>query len=281
MGAGGNVHGIMVPHVPPLIEYEMDHKPSQVVGELKYIGRKMKEWGVEAVVIADTHWQTRDKFFIDDSSFHRTVMSYHGFRGEIEYDVAGYPELAGVLLEAAERNLVFPGVEKHGADHAITIPLHFMFPKKDVPVVPLSIAGTPLCAFRWGRTMGETLRHWGGKVLFVASGSLSHDLDSFSRGLPPAKYKEFDRQVLKLLSEGNGMDVLSLNPDLIDAAKSEGNFRDLYMLLGVIGSQTRGHVRAYENLSGIGMGVVEFIDSGYDEGDGVLLRDYYYSDLFH
>lgn len=269
-----NIHGMIVPHAPTLLEDEMDHKSSSVIKALQNSGKRMEEWGVEVVVAATTHWQTEEKFFIDNSSFHETVMDYYGFRKTIEYDVAGHPALAELLQKAGEKNLIFPSILKHGVDHAITIPLHFMFPDKNIPVIPLSVSGSPLCAFRWGRTLGSTLRSWGGKALILASGSLSHDLSCFKRGKVLREHEEFDRQVLKLLSQGKGMDVLNIDPELIKIAKPEGAFRDLCMLLGVMGSQTCGYVQAYEKLPGVGLGVVEFKDLGHNEQDEELLKHY-------
>ena len=276
-----NIHGIIVPHAPTLLEDEMDQKTSSVITALQDAGKRMEEWGVEVVVVATTHWQTQERFFIDNSPFHKTVMDYYGFRREIEYDVSGQPELAKLLLKAGEKNLIFPSALKHGIDHAIAIPLHFMFPDKEIPVIPLSVSGSPLCAFRWGRTLGSTLRNWGGKVLFLASGSLSHDLSCFMNGRMLEEHEKFDRQVLKLLSQGNGMDVLTIDKKLIQDAQPEGAFRDLCMLLGVMGSQIRGHVQAYEKLPGVGLGVVEFKDSGYNEQDDELLKYYKQHGMMH
>jgi 3,4-dihydroxyphenylacetate 2,3-dioxygenase len=276
-----NIHGIIVPHAPTLLADEMDYQSSSVITALQDSGKRMKEWGVEVVVAVTTHWQTKDKFFIDNSSLHETVMDYYGRRRKIEYDVFGHSELADLLLQAGEKNLIFPSIRKHGADHAIAIPLHFMFPEKNIPVIPLSISGSMLCAFRWGRTLGNTLRNWGGKVLFLASGSLSHDITCFMSNRMLVEHEKFDRQVLKLLSEGRGMDVLEIDQKLMEIAKPEGNFRDLFMLLGVMGSQTPGHIRAYEKLPGIGMGIIEFTDSGYNEKDDDLLEYYQPVGMIH
>ncbi|WP_378956522.1 hypothetical protein [Pelosinus sp. sgz500959] len=281
MKIDSNIYGAIVPHAPTLLEDEMDHKSSSVIKALQDIGVKMQEWGVEVVVAATTHWQNEEKFFIDNSPFHKTVTDYYGFRTAVEYDVAGHPQLAELLLKAGEKNLTFPNALKHGVDHAITIPLHFMFPDKNIPVIPLSVSGSPLCAFRWGRTLGTTLRNWGGKVLFLASGSLSHDLRCFMSGKMLEKHEQFDRQVLQLLSEGKGMDVFKIDQELIEMAKPEGAFRDLCMLLGVMGSQTLGYVQAYEKLPGVGQGVVEFKDLGHSEKDEELLRYYKNNDLMH
>ncbi|AIF53336.1 hypothetical protein [Pelosinus sp. UFO1] len=281
MKIDSNIHGIIVPHAPTLLEDEMDHPSSPVIKALQESGKRMQDWGVEAVVAVTTHWQTNDKFFIDNSSLHETVMDYYGFRPKIEYDVLGHPKLANLLLQAGEKNLIFPNSSKHGADHAIAIPLHFMFPEKNIPVIPLSVSGSLLCAFRWGRTLGHTLRNWGGKVLFLISGSLSHDLTCFMNGKMRLEHETFDRRVLKLLSEGKGMDVLKIDQELMEIAKPEGNFRDLFMLLGVMGSETPGHIRAYEKLPGVGMGIVEFLDSGYNEKDEDFLKYCQPSGMIH
>jgi 3,4-dihydroxyphenylacetate 2,3-dioxygenase len=267
-----NIHGIIVPHAPTLLADEIDFQSSSVITALQDSGKKMKKWGVEVVVAVTTHWQTEDKFFIDNSSLHETVIDYHGVHRKLEYDVLGHPELADLLLRAGERNLIYPSVRKHGTDHAIAIPLHFMFPEKNIPVVPLSVSGSMFCAFRWGRTLRNTLRKWGGKVLFLVSGSLSHDLTCFMSGRMLVEHEKFDRQVLKLLSEGKGMDVLKIDPELMETAKPEGAFRDLFMLLGVMGSQTHGNIRAYEKLPGVGMGIIEFTDSGKNEMDDDVLK---------
>jgi 3,4-dihydroxyphenylacetate 2,3-dioxygenase len=275
-----NIHGLIVPHAPTLLEDEMDHKESSIITALQDVGKNMKEWGVEVVIAITTHWQT-EKFSIDDSPFHNTITDYYGFRREIEYNVVGHPALAGQLLKAGEKNLIFPAALRWGVDHAVTIPLHFMFPDKDIPVIPVSVSGSPLCAFRWGRTLGKAIRDWGGKALFLASGSLSHDLASFRTGRMVTEYDIFDQLVLKLLSDGMGMELLKMDPRLIETAKPEGAFRDLMMLLGVMGSQTPGYVRAYEQLPGVGLGVVEFNDPGYNEMDEELIKTFQSNGVKH
>lgn len=269
-----NIRGLIVPHAPTLLEDEMDQKPSQVIAALQDMGNRLKAWGIDTVVAATTHWQTADTFYVDDSKLHQTVTDYYGFRREIEYDVAGQTELAQLLVKKGQENLIYPKTYQHGADHAITVPLHFMFPHKEVPVVPLSISGSKLCAFRWGRTLRQAFKEWGRKVLFMASGSLAHDLRGFIYQQASPEHSLFDEKVLDLLKAGQGMDVLKMDSRLVQTAKPEGDFRDLFMLLGVMGSQSTGQVLAYEKLPGVGLGVVEFQDSGTSENDEVLVKDY-------
>jgi aromatic ring-opening dioxygenase catalytic subunit (LigB family) len=112
----------------------------------------------------------------------------------------------------------------------------------------------------------------GRRVLFLASGALSHDLDAWIERSPDPLYGEFDRSVLDHLAGGTGMELLEMEQTLIDRAKPEGAFRDLFMLLGVMGCGAKGQMMAYESLPGVGMGVIFFDRAVYREkgGDGML-----------
>ena len=281
MKSNSNIHGLLVPHSPTLLEDELMNTPSPIIEALQQKGRRLKDWDIGAVIAVSTHWQTHENFHVDASPFHSTITDYYGFRKEIEYDVAGLPDLARILISGGQKSLLPVSERRRGVDHAVTIPLYFMFPEKNIPVIPLSVSGSPLCAFRWGRQLGKELRSWNRNVLFMASGSLSHDLSAFMRGSTAADYETFDRRLLQLLSEGNGMDVLNLDPKLIDRSKPEGGFRDLMMLLGVMGSQTRGNVLAYQALPGVGLGVVEFQDAESYPLDEVLLENEAFSAATH
>ena len=53
---------------------------------------------------------------------------------------------------------------------------------------------------------------------------------------------------------------------LVHAAKPEGGFRDLMMLLGVMGANTTGRQLAYEQTAGVGLGVVAFTANSQAKG---------------
>jgi protocatechuate 4,5-dioxygenase beta chain len=69
-------------------------------------------------------------------------------------------------------------------DHAITVPLHFLTPDMDIPIVPVWIAGllVPMPTARRCHALGRALRtaveSWPGdaSVAILASGSISLDL---------------------------------------------------------------------------------------------------------
>ncbi len=255
------MEALIAPHAPTMLEAEMDGILSPVNESLKQTGKELMDKGIDVVIAASTHWIT-DDFKVDASPFHRTVYDYYGFRTSLEYDVPGHPELADLVLKTGESEFAYPRTGKRGADHAVTIPMHFLFPEKNVPVVPVSVGGTPEEALLRGRVIRRAAEKSGLNVLFMASGSLSHDLEFFTTGRHDSAHQLFDRTVMHFLEQGKGMSLTDMDENLLMTGKPEGWFRDLFMLLGFMGTGTRGHVQAYETLPGVGLAVLRFSGSG-------------------
>lgn len=268
----GEIFGLLAPHPPTLLEDEIDGRCGPVIHSLRSLGHRLAEEEIDVVVAASTHWLS-DDFLVDASRQHRTVHDYYGFRVQLQYDAPGHPELAGLILEEGQKGLVFPRMQRRGVDHAVTIPMHFLFPEINVPVVPVSVGGCLVEAFRRGRAIGHAVRQSGLRCLFLASGALTHDIEAFLTKSPHPEQEDFDRSVLDLLSRGRGMEISDIDPGRVDQAQPEGWFRDIYMLLGALGSRSMAEIMAYESLPGVGMGVAWFPKAGYfDEDQEVVLK---------
>lgn len=262
----GEIFGLLAPHPPTLLEDEADGRSGAVIQSLRSLGHRLIEDEIDAVVAASTHWLS-DDFLVDGSPAHRTVHDYYGFRVQLQYDAPGHPGLARLIVEEAEKGLLFPKMRRRGADHAVTIPMHFLFPDINMPVVPVSVGGCLVEAFRRGRAIGQAVRRSGLRVLFLASGALTHDLQAFILHAPHPDQSVFDRTILDLLQRGRGMEANDIDARLVELAQPEGQFRDIYMLLGAMGSRSAAEIMAYESLPGVGMGVAWFPRAEYFEED--------------
>ncbi|EHQ05281.1 dioxygenase family protein [Leptonema illini] len=269
----GQIYGLIAPHAPTLLEDEQDGRSGAVIQALRSLGHFFLEEEIDVVVAASTHWLA-DEMLVDGSAHHRTIHDYYGFRVQLQYDAPGHADLAAAIVEEANRMLLFPSLKRHGVDHAVTIPMHFLFPDKSMPVVPVSVGGCRVEAFRRGRAIAEAVRKSGLRVLFLASGSLSHDLQAYLDHDFDPEHERFDRHVLDLLERGRGMEMDSIEPALINRAMPEGWFRDLYMLLGAMGSRATARVMAYERLPGVGLGVACFERSASTEQDDIAHSNY-------
>ncbi len=131
-----------------------------------------------------------------------------------DYEVAGHPELARTIVRDCARkgiNLAFS--DKLEFDDNWSVPLKFLTPEHDVPLVPIHMncvvppLPEPARCVEFGRALAEVIRAWPGKarVAIMATGGLSHD-----PGGPKyfAVDEAFDRRFLDLLGTGDAAHVL-------------------------------------------------------------------------
>lgn len=110
---------------------------------------------------------------------HEAVHDFGGFDPALyrmRYDAPGAPALADAVQQRlGEAGLPAVRAEAGGLDHGIWVPLRYMWPGADVPVLPLSlVAGMgPAMLLELGRQLAP-LRDEG--VLVMATGSMTHNL---------------------------------------------------------------------------------------------------------
>ncbi len=138
-----------------------------------------------AVIVISPHWETE----VPTVGFARQMETIHDFGGfdprlyEIQYPATGCPEAAQRVLEVLNGANFATDVDvDRGLDHGAWVPLRYMFPDADVPMVPLSIQhhGGPLHAYRIGQALSP-LVHEG--FLVVASGNVTHNLRDWQLSL--------------------------------------------------------------------------------------------------
>ena len=95
-----------------------------------------------AIVVISPHWETNIPT-VGAASQLETIHDFGGFDPrlfEIQYPATGCPEAAQQVVEAL-RDAGFPAAvdSERGLDHGAWVPLRYMFPDADVPIVPLSM----------------------------------------------------------------------------------------------------------------------------------------------
>jgi len=131
-----------------------------------------------AIVVASAHSLTREPVLMA-AARHETVHDFGGFPDalyRLRYDATGAPELAPRIARLV-RDVGLPVhvVPEGGLDHGIWVPLRFMYPGVDVPVLPLAFPPnwSPQQLFALGRALAP-LRADG--MLVIGSGSITHNL---------------------------------------------------------------------------------------------------------
>jgi protocatechuate 4,5-dioxygenase beta chain len=139
-------------------------------------------------------------------------------------------------------------------DHAITIPMALMWPRRGAPpvkIVPISINTVqhPLPSvsrcLKLGRAVGRAIRSYepGKRVLVVGTGGLSHQLDGERAGFIN---KEFDTYCMDILAtRPDALSSYSI-PDLVERAGAQGvELLNWVAMRGALGEDVRELHRNY------------------------------------
>jgi 2,3-dihydroxyphenylpropionate 1,2-dioxygenase len=137
------------------------------------------------IVIAAEHFAN---FFMDNMPAYCMGMADH-YQGPIEDEawlaikrqrVPGNADLSKRLIEAILPRIDLAYAEEWKFDHGIMVPLHFMTPRYDLPVIPVNIncQGPPLTpltrAWEFGRALRAACDAQPERIALIGTGGISH-----------------------------------------------------------------------------------------------------------
>lgn len=135
-----------------------------------------------AIVIASAHWETSMPMLTGGTRL-ETIHDFGGFPAElyrVKYDAPWSPEVAqqaAALLRNAGLSVSINACR--GIDHGAWVPLKWMYPERDVPVVQLSVQ--PHLGTSHHLALGRALAPLTERdVLVIGSGHVTHNLRDWS-----------------------------------------------------------------------------------------------------
>ena len=272
------VGAVMVPH-PPLILPEVGRGGErQIVKTSKAYEQAMKfaaGLAPETLVISSPHSiMYRDYFHISPRSSADGNFSQFGapqVRIHAEYDT----EFVNALSEMAQ-NKDFPagtdGERDPLLDHATMIPLYFYRMSAAIPkIVRIGLSGLPLKEhYKLGQMIQAVAEKLGRRVVYVASGDLSHKLlESGPYGFDPAG-PEYDERIMDVMGSGEFDKLLDFNEDFCDEAAECGH-RSFVMMAGALdGLNVSPSKLSHEGITGVGYGVCTYTVNGHDDSRHML-----------
>jgi 4,5-DOPA dioxygenase extradiol len=195
-----------------------------------------------AIVVASAHWDTAAPT-VGGAMRPETIHDFWGFPEPL-YDVAygapGTPDVAGdVVGLLAQAGFDASLQADRDLDHAVWIPLRIMFPRADVPVVPLSIQAHlgPEHHYHMGLALAPLARD---NVLVIGSGNLTHNLRDWQAASSSMSYvREFADWVWRRIDTGDLRALLDYRrqaPEAQRAHPTEDHLLPLYVALGAAGA---------------------------------------------
>lgn len=250
------VGGLGVPHTPFFPFFvERDGPECETARYFGALREALEAMKPDVLVIFDTdHLNT---FFFDNLPIFAMGVT-DGFTGACDevratppYTVKSLPDLAGHLREACVgAGYDVSMTQKFAVDHSIIVPLHFLTPQMQIPVIPIFINGhvPPLPSasrcYDLGRTLREAIKAWPAPLRVVTMGSGSISLEvwgprlkiGFGDGVPDP---DWVTRVCGLMEKGD-VDTLiaEATPEKFEAAGNvAGELLNWIAMLGTVGAK--------------------------------------------
>jgi aromatic ring-opening dioxygenase LigB subunit len=269
----GLVGCVVVPHPPVIVPAVGGRHLSAVastVQAMRSLGVEARALAPDVIVLLSPHAPLQtDRMGVGLASRYAGSLSRFG-APQVRVDLEGDVELAETILEDALALGVAVGPldgfkERMDLDHGSLVPLFFLTDRlqKMPRLVLLSFSYLDLQAhLSFGQAITSAVDACPGRVLYVASGDLSHRLTQEA----PAGYnplgQEFDERVVAAFREGTAEAMLGISSGLLRAA-GECGYRSLVVMLGVLsGRRYTTRVLSYEGPFGVGylVGAVNLAD---------------------
>ena len=200
---------------------EMKQVYTKLEASLKEIPQMLPETP-RAILMVSAHWEEKE-FTVSTADRPGMIYDYGGFPPQtyqIQYPAPGSPDIAQEVQNALKAGGLECNLDPNrGYDHGAFVPLYVMYPKANVPVVPLSLKKglDPAEHLKMGHALAP-LREKG--ILILGSGSSFHNLRSyFDPKMSVEHSKPFDEWLNKIVML---KDLKARHQELLDWSKAPG-----------------------------------------------------------
>ncbi|NKB35027.1 MAG: extradiol ring-cleavage dioxygenase [Pseudomonadales bacterium] len=162
--------------------------------------------------------------------------------------IPGAPELATRLVKSVMHSVDVAYSEEWRCDHGIMVPLNFLTPDYDMPVIPCNIncQGPPLTPLSRVWQFGEALRiacdEQSEKIAIVGTGGISHWPATPDSG---KINEEWDRAFLNQLMHQDKQQLLSYVDEEVYAEAGQGGFEIRTLIAAAAAAGGRGDLQFY------------------------------------
>ncbi len=270
----GIVGGIMVPH-PPLIVPDVGRGGESVIQETTAAYEKAADFvaslGPDTIVLSSPHSVMYSDYLHISPGYEASGDLGRFGAGNIKISVKYDSDLSNRLCELAEdENLPagYMGERDKSLDHGTIVPLYFIMKKyTDFKLVRLGLSGISFADhYKMGQIVQKAAKELGRRVVFVASGDLSHKLqDDGPYGFDP-NGPVYDEKIMDCMGRGAFGELLKFDPYLCDKAAECGHRSFIIMGGAFDGLSVETHKLSHQDVTGVGYGICTYkVISGDDD----------------
>lgn len=259
-----------VPHPPliiPAVGKGREKGIQSTIDAYNEVGQRIAALAPQTIVVSTPHSvMYRDYNHISPGTHARGSFAQFG-AGQAAYEADYDQEFVARLCAIAQHEGLSAGTDYErdpALDHATMIPLHFIQKYyTSFELVRIGLSGlSPADHYRLGMAVQQASEELGRRVVYVASGDLSHKLTSTGPYGYAPEGPEFDEQIEKIFSTGDFLGLLTMDRDFADNA-AECGLRSFQIMAGALdGIPVKSELLSHEGPFGVGYGVGAFTPTG-------------------
>ena len=270
----------MVPHPPlivPAVGQGEEAQIQETADAYREVARQIKELQPDTIIISSPHSvMYADYFHISPGA--KASGSFQRFnapqvRFEEDYDT----ELRDRICELAEEE-DFPagtlGQRDASLDHGTMVPLYFIRQEyQKGKIIRIGLSGLDLMKhYHLGQLIAKACEEMKRKVVFIASGDLSHKLQTYGPYGYSPEGPEYDSRIMDVCGRAAFDELFSFREDFCDKAAECGH-RSFVIMAGTLdGLSVKAEALSHQDVTGVGYGICTFYPLGKDENRHFLKR---------
>ncbi|HZK70271.1 MAG TPA: AmmeMemoRadiSam system protein A [Clostridia bacterium] len=264
---GKIINGYILPHPPiivPTVGRGSEKAADATIQAVKRVAKEIAKDNPSTIIITSPHAPCfRDYVYISDSEI--LSGNFAGFNcPQIKLDFENNTSLASLISE----NAIFTGIgaggiglrekEKYGIsdelDHGAMVPLYFISQElHNFKIVHISTPFMPFDElYQFGNCIRDAVEQSDERIVFVASGDLSHRLTHDAPAGYNPKGHEYDDYLIDKLNNSDIEGLLHTEESFLEAAGECGTRSFIIMLGALDGKEIKTDIYSYEGPFGVG-----------------------------
>ena len=264
----------MVPHPPmivPAVGRGSEKQITETIRAYEEVAADIERLKPETIIITSPHSVLyADYFHISPGK--GATGDFGAFRApEVSFRETYDTELTEKISDLA-RETAFPagtmGERDRHLDHGTMVPLFFVEQKyRDFRLVRIGLSGLPLTDhYAFGQIIRRAVEETGRRAVLIASGDLSHKLQTYGPyGFAP-EGPEYDRRIMDVCSRAAFGELLDFEESFCDKAAECGHRSFVIMAGALDGRAVEARQLSHQDVTGVGYGICIFHPGEADEG---------------
>jgi len=258
------ISSYIVPH-PPMIVPEIgkgnEKQIEKTVSSYENVAKEIAKINPETIIFVSPHTKIYyDCFYIAPNKILKGDFSTFNAK-EVKFEEENDIELIEEIEKISEKEqLLCKRLEETKLDHGTMVPLYFI--RKYLPKTKIAVIGysyLPLHEnYRLGEIIKKAVDNTNKKVVFVASGDLSHKLQYYG---PYGFIEEgpiYDEQICTIMKSTNFNELLDFDENFLDKAAECGH-RSFTIMAGLFNNiNVESIFLSHEDITGVGYALSKF-----------------------